>query len=361
MDFNNGILIKSSFSKEDIVQMLSLSDEQQKILIDKAKQVAVANIGNKVFLRGLIEYSNICDKNCFYCGIRHDNHKQKRYQMLDEEVLACASFAYKNNYGSVVIQSGERTDKIFIDKIERLVKEIKNISDNKLGITLSLGEQHIDTYKRWFDAGAHRYLLRIETSDRTLFSHYHPSNELHSYDKRLEALSAIKKIGYQLGTGVMIGLPSQTVENLADDLLFIRHLNADMVGMGPYLEHEQTPMFDDKDLLLSKTERFNLTLKMISILRLMMPDINIAATTAMQTIDPFGREKAIGAGANIIMPNLTPVKYRENYLLYDGKPCLNEDSDKCTQCMFLRIKSTGSEIGLGEWGDSKHFINTCFC
>ncbi len=361
MDFNNDILNKSSFSKEDIVQMLSLRDEQQKMLIDKAKQVTVANIGNKVFLRGLIEYSNICDKNCFYCGIRHDNHKQKRYQMLDDEVLSCARFAYENKYGSIVFQSGERTDKLFVEKIERLIKEIKKLSDNKLGITLSLGEQHIDTYKRWFDAGAHRYLLRIETSDRTLFSRYHPSNELHSYNKRLEALLAIKKTGYQLGTGVMIGLPGQTIENLADDLLFIKKLDADMVGMGPYLEHEDTPMFADKDVLLPKQDRFNLTLRMIAVLRLLMPDINMAATTAMQTIDPFGREKAIRAGANIIMPNLTPVKYRESYLLYDGKPCLDEDSAKCTQCMILRIKSTGADIGLGEWGDSKHFINTCFC
>jgi len=338
--------------------MLDLKDEQQKMLIEKAKQITLANIGNKVFLRGLVEYSNICIKNCFYCGIRHDNNNQKRYQMLDDEVLSCARFAYEQNYGSIVIQSGERTDKIFIKNIESLIKRIKKLSDNKLGITLSLGEQQVDTYKRWFDAGAHRYLLRIETSDKNLYSQYHPSNNLHRFDKRLDALNAIKNAGYQLGTGVMIGLPGQTIEHLAADLLFIKHLEADMVGMGPYIEHEQTPMYSDKELLSTKSERFNLSLRMISILRLMVPDINIAATTAMQAIDPIGREKAILAGANIIMPNLTPVKYRESYLLYDGKPCLDEDSAKCTQCMFLRVKLTGREIGLGEWGDSKHFLKS---
>ena len=355
MFLNKEIYNQSSFLRDDIIAMLSFKDEQQKLLIEKAKQTTIANIGNKVFLRGLIEYSNKCIKNCFYCGIRKGNKNQLRYKMNDEEVLSCARFAFEKNYGSIVIQSGERTDTIFINKIEDLIKRIKILSNNKLGITLSLGEQNAETYKRWFDAGAHRYLLRIETSDKALYSIYHPSDDLHNFDKRLEALHTIKKIGYQLGTGVMIGLPGQTIENLADDLLFIRHLDADMIGMGPYIEHEQTPMYKDKGLLLSLKDRFNLSINMISVLRLLMPTINIAATTAMQTIDPIGREKAINAGANIIMPNLTPLKYRHSYLLYNGKPCLDEDSAKCNQCMIFRIKSTGSEIGFGEWGDSKHF------
>ena len=352
------IVNKNELTKSDLVHLLSLTNKKEyDILYDKANSVKQNTIGNKVYLRGLIEYSNICSKDCFYCGIRKSNKHQARYTLTDDEVLASAKFAHEKNYGSIVIQSGERSDINFVKKIEYLIKEIKKLSKNKLGITLSLGEQTNETYNGWFNAGAHRYLLRIETSNRELYKKYHPSNDLHSFDKRLEALHLIKKTGYQLGTGVMIGLPTQTIEHLADDLLFIKQLDVDMVGMGPYIEHEQTPMFDNKNMLASKQDRFDLSLKMIATLRIIMPDINMAATTAMQAIDPFGREKAIKAGANIIMPNITPVKYRESYQLYDGKPCLDEDASKCTSCMILRIKSAGSEVGLGEWGDSKRFSN----
>lgn len=351
------ILNQTSFSKEDIIKLLSFSGNEHELLIKKAKQVAEQFIGNKVYLRGLIEYSNICAKNCYYCGIRRDNKQQQRYTMENQEVLDCAGFAYEQNYGSIVLQSGERNDKSFTDNITSLVNEIKRLSDGKLGITLSLGEQSAETYKKWFEAGAHRYLLRIETSSRELYARYHPNNDMHSFDRRIEALEMLRNIGYQVGTGVMIGLPGQSIEHLAEDILFIKNLDVDMVGMGPYIEHEHTPMFSDKDIVLTLEERFLLSLRMLATLRLIMPDINMAATTAMQAIDPFGREKAIKAGANIIMPNLTPVKYRENYLLYDGKPCLDEDAAKCSGCIMLRIHSAGSEVGLGEWGDSKHFLS----
>lgn len=354
----NGILEQKAFTREDIITLLGLKGDNQQLLINKARKLTNDRIGNKVYFRGLIEYSNICVKNCFYCGIRKENREQHRYTMRDDEVLACARFAYKYDYGSIVIQTGERNDKDFVDKIEFLIKEIKNQSDNKLGITLSLGEQSYETYKRWFEAGAHRYLLRIETSNRDLYQRYHPSNEEHSFDKRIEALNMIKQAGYQLGTGVMIGLPGQSIEDLADDILFLKGFDVDMVGMGPYIEHEHTPMYLDPDLTLTKEERFDLSLNMIATLRLVMPDINMAATTAMQAIDPAGREKAIMAGANIVMPNLTPVKYRESYMLYEGKPCLDEDASKCTSCLIMRIKSTGSEVALGEWGDSMHFLNS---
>lgn len=351
------ILSQSSFSKDDLHFLLSLNENEQASLLSKAREIADQHIGDKVYLRGLIEYSNVCAKNCFYCGIRRDNKHQNRYTMDDGEVLSCAQFAFDQQYGSIVLQSGERSDKFFIEKIEHLIKEIKKLSGGKLGITLSLGEQTLETYQRWFEAGAHRYLLRIETSSPELYKRYHPDNDLHRYKTRLHTLQLIRAAGYQLGTGVMIGLPGQTIEDLTHDLLFLKDLDVDMVGMGPYLEHEHTPMYSEKDILLSKHDRFNLSLRMLATLRLLMPDINMAATTAMQAIDPVGREKAIKAGANIIMPNLTPVKYRESYLLYEGKPCLDEDASKCTGCMILRIKSTGCEVGLGEWGDSKHFIN----
>lgn len=357
-DFNKNI--STSFTKNEIVQLLSVSGSEQHDLILKARNIADENVGKKVYFRGLIEYSNICAKNCYYCGIRKDNRDQNRYTMMDDEVLDCARFAHEMNYGSIVIQSGERTDKTFIDKIDFLIREIKKFSDGKLGITLSLGEQTHETYKKWFDAGAHRYLLRIETSSPELYKRYHPSDGSHSYEKRLEALNLIKKTGYQLGTGVMIGLPGQTIRDLADDILFFRDFDVDMVGMGPYIEHDQTPMYNDRDILMPLRDRFSLSLNMIATLRLVMPDVNMAATTAMQAIDPEGREKAIKAGANIVMPNLTPVKYRGKYMLYDGKPCLDEDASRCTGCLILRIKSTGSEVALGEWGDSKHFLNKQF-
>ncbi|HSW67752.1 MAG TPA: hypothetical protein VLH16_04160, partial [Bacteroidales bacterium] len=241
-------------------------------------------------------------------------------------------------------------------KIGRLLSQIKQLSGGLLGITLSMGEQSRDTFRYWFECGAHRYLLRIETSNRELYSRLHPGNALHSFDERLKALYMLRETGYQVGTGVMIGLPFQTVEHLADDLIFFRDFDVDMVGMGPYIEHENTPLHAFSNQLLPRIERFNLSLKMVAILRIMMNDINIAATTAMQAIDPQGREKALLTGANVIMPNLTPVKYRENYLLYEDKPCIDEDADECKSCLEARIRMAGGEIGYGEWGDSIHFV-----
>ena len=349
------ILSQTSFSKMDILRLLGLKKPEMSMLIDKARKVADISIGKKVYFRGLIEYSNICAKNCYYCGIRKGNKEQPRYTMEDEEVLECARFAYEKNYGSIVIQTGERSDSAFTEKIANLLKEIKTLSEGKLGITLSLGEQSFETYQKWFEAGAHRYLLRIETSNESLYSRYHPSD--HSFAKRLEALELIRRAGFQLGTGVMIGLPGQTLEDLADDLIFIRQLDVDMVGMGPYIEHEQTPMYNDSDTSLSKMERYKLSLKMVAVLRLMMPYINMAATTAMQSIHPEGREQAIMAGANVVMPNLTPLKYRECYMLYDGKPCLDEEPYKYNDRLIASIHKAGFTVGQGEWGDSMHFFN----
>jgi biotin synthase len=357
MPLSQNLLNQASFSKNDIVRLLGLDKTEGSLLLQKSREVADKAIGKKVYFRGLIEYSNICTKNCYYCGIRKGNKEQLRYTMKDEEVLECARFAYEKNYGSIVIQTGERSDKSFVDKIEYLLKEIKKLSNDKLGITLSLGEQSFDTYQRWFEAGGHRYLLRIETSDKSLYKRFHPSDNNHNFEKRLESLELIRKAGFQLGTGIMIGLPGQTNEDLAEDLLFIRQLDVDMVGMGPYIEHEQTPMYNETDTRLSKLDRYELSLKMLAILRLMMPNINMAATTAMQAIHPQGREQAILAGANIVMPNLTPLKYRECYMLYDGKPCLDEEPIMCSGCLIKRINLTGCTVGLGEWGDSQHFLN----
>ncbi len=351
------ILEGTEFSRGDLVTLLSAEGRERELLFRKAAEVKAQVVGNKVYFRGLVELSNICSKNCYYCGIRSGNKVVDRYFVSDEEVLEAASYALDNGYGSMVIQSGERTDKVFVKKITALLEKIKQLSEGKLGITLSMGEQSEKTYREWYAAGAHRYLIRIETSNRDLYYKIHPKNARHDYDKRLEALRLLRETGYNVGTGVMIGLPFQTIDDLAGDLLFFRELDIDMAGMGPYIEHKDTPLYQYRDLLMPKKERFYLSLKMVAILRIIMKDINIAATTAMQTLDKQGREKALKVGANIIMPNLTPVKYREGYLLYEDKPCLNEEASECRNCLEARIHIAGSEIGYGEWGDSKHFAH----
>lgn len=297
-------------------------------------------VGDKVYLRGLIELSNRCRKNCLYCGIRSANSRVIRYELSDEQVFSVAEYAWRLGYGSVVIQAGERTDKVFVERIEYLVENIKALSCGELGITLSLGEQEREVYRKWFRAGAHRYLLRIETSSPDLYARIHPAD--HRHDKRLECLEYLKEEGYQVGTGVMIGLPYQTVENLADDLLVFKALDIDMCGMGPYIEYPGTPLAEVSSAF-TRDERLQLALRMIALLRLLMPDINIASTTALHALHPQGREWGIAAGANVMMPNLTPDAVRGNYKLYDNKPLQDMDLQ-------------GFNVALDKgWGDSRHF------
>jgi len=349
------ILSSSSFSKENIVRLLQTENENCQMLYEKAAVVKSDVIGDKVFFRGLIEFSNICSKNCYYCGIRRDNPDFTRYNLTDEEIIEAANFAYENNFASIVLQSGELNSVTFSNRIELLLKKIWKLTGGKLRVTLSLGEQNEETYKRWFDAGAHRYLLRIETSNPELYSKLHPNNELHSFKNRIKALNILKNIGFQVGTGVMIGLPFQTIEDLATDLLFMKEFGIDMVGMGPYIEHTNTPLYTANAKIYSPEKRFELGLKMIAVLRLLMPSINIAAATALQAIDKLGREKAIKAGANVIMPNITPGIYRDNYLLYQNKPCTDDSAEDCKNCLEVRVALTDNKIAYGEWGDSLYY------
>ena len=349
------ILLQADFSRDDLVTLLQAEDNDRQQLFQQAQSVKLKTIGNKVYFRGLVEFSNICAKDCLYCGIRKSNTKVVRYEATYDEILEACRFAWQNRFGSVVLQSGEISSPAFVQRVDLLLRKIKEISNNELGITLSCGEQSSETYRQWYKSGAHRYLLRIESSNPDLYRKIHPTNEFHSYERRLQALKDLKSTGYQVGTGVMIGLPFQTIENLADDLLFLKQMDVDMVGMGPYLEHEDTPLYEFRSLLKTKQERFDQALKMIATLRLLMPDINIAAATALQAIDPVGREKALTIGANILMPNLTPCEYRKEYQLYEDKPCLDEDAELCRNCLEARIELAGCEIGYGEWGDSRHF------
>jgi biotin synthase len=351
------IIKNDRYSKDEIVSLLLAKGDSLKMLVEEAGKVKEHYVGNKVYFRGLIEYSNICSKNCYYCGVRCGNKNFNRYKMTKQEVFVAAKYAHENEYASIVIQAGERTDSAFINDIEEMLFSISQKYNQELRVTLSLGEQADETYQRWENAGSHRYLLRIETSIRELYSKLHPNDGKHTYDERVDAIRRLQKLGFQAGTGVMVGLPFQNVEHLADDILFFREMDIDMFGLGPYIEHEDTPLYEYRNQLWPKMERFEMSLKMVAVIRLMMKDVNIAATTAMQAIDPLGREKAITAGANVIMPNLTPVKYRGDYLLYEEKPCINEDASHCKGCLCGRIENTGNKVGFGEWGDSKHFVN----
>jgi biotin synthase len=349
------ILENEDFTRENIISLLESEGEDKTCLFHRSAEIKEKYIGNKVWFRGLIEFSNVCGKDCLYCGIRKGNKNLKRYNLSDDEILAAARFAYVNRYGSIAMQSGEIESDFFSDRVEILLNKIKELSNGELGITLSVGEQEPEVYQRWFDAGAHRYLLRVESTNEILYHKIHPDDSKHDFNRRLNCLKSLQDIGYQTGTGVMIGLPFQTVDDLAGDLLFMKNFNIDMCGMGPYIEHADTPLIKHKEKLLPLSERFDLTLKMIAIVRIMMKDINIVAATALQAIDPAGREKAVKIGANIIMPNITPGKYRDSYRLYDNKPCTDDSAEDCQSCLEARISLADAEVVYGEWGDSKHY------
>ena len=351
------ILNRESFSKEDIIALLKCEGEDKTALFAKSSMVRDEYIGRKVWFRGLIEFSNVCGKDCLYCGIRKGNKNLERYNLADEEILAAAKFADDNRYGSIALQSGELSSPVFTSRIDRLLHEIKNLSSGRLGVTLSVGEQPADVYRQWFESGAHRYLLRIEATNPELYRKIHPNNNNHDFDRRLQCLRDLQDIGYQTGTGVMIGLPYQTFDDLAGDLLFMKQFDIDMCGMGPYIEHADTPLASTGESLFPLRERFDLTLKMIAILRIMMKDINIVAATALQAIDPMGREKAVKIGANILMPNITLGRYRDSYKLYDNKPCTDDSAEDCQGCLEARVSLADSEVIYGEWGDSKHYDN----
>jgi biotin synthase len=349
------ILEQDTFTKENIISLLESKGENRTFLFKKSAEIKEKYIGNKVWFRGLIEFSNICSKDCLYCGIRKGNKNLTRYNLSDEEILAAAEFACTNRYGSIALQSGELESSLVTGRIENLLHRIKELSDGKLGVTLSVGEQEPDVYKKWYDAGAHRYLLRVESTNQSLYNKIHPNDSKHDFNRRLSCLKSLQDIGYQTGTGVMIGLPFQTMEDLAGDLLFMKEFNIDMCGMGPYIEHADTPLIVHSEELMPLKERFDLTLKMIAMIRVMMPDINIVAATALQAIDPIGREKAVKIGANILMPNITPGKYRDSYKLYDNKPCTDDSAEDCQSCLEARVSLADAEVIYGEWGDSKHY------
>lgn len=350
MDYNN-------LDRNKIIKILNSDISNLDELFQYSESVKADNVTKTTYFRGLIELSNICRKNCLYCGIRADNKSVERYILNNEDVIKCAQYAYNNNFGSVVLQAGENNTPAFTSRITHLIKEIKKLSNGELTITLSLGEQTKEVYKEWADTGAERYLLRIESSSLELYKRLHPNDITHSYNTRIAALKILRDCNYQVGSGVMIGTPFQSIENLADDLLWLKDFDIDMCGMGPFLEHKQTPLYQYHETLHSLEWRRDMTFKMIALLRILMPKINIAATTALQSIDDCAREKALKIGANIIMPNITPLEYLHTYKLYENKPISENKVDGQIISLISRIENSGDKIGFNKPGTSIHYLN----
>ena len=338
-----------ALSSGEMAYLLSLGDDADVAKLHAAaRSVKLKCCGRGVSVRGLVEAGNICAKDCLYCGIRKSNAEVERYSLDADSIVAAAQEAKSLGYASLVIQSGEIESEAHTQFIETVLGRIKPLD---LGVTLSLGEQTEEVYARWREAGAERYLLRIETSDPALYATIHPAEC--RWERRAECLRALRRTGYQVGTGVMCALPGQTFASLAHDIEFYGGIDADMIGMGPYIPHPSTPLgqnaqFDPKRAL-------SLALNMIAVTRLYLHDINIAAATALQALADDGRERGVMAGANVIMPNVTDTRYRRAYKLYSNKPCLDEAATMCRACLDRRLAAIGEELLLGQRGDSPHF------
>ena len=341
---------------EDLADILSGSPAIERALLRAGGAVLKRELGSAVYLRGIVEISNACQKNCFYCGLRRDNSGLARYSMPFEEIVDALSRGYKAGLRSFLLQSGELLGGAHIDKVVDVLKWVRETYGDSVRMVLSLGELPREVLVRLREAGGDRYLLRIEASDQDLYMRLHPRNSIHRHSARLSCLKELRETGWQVGTGVLIGVPWQTPENLANDLLFMERADIDMCGMGPYLEHEDTPFWEKRSLVPSRDKRYHLTLRMIALLRILMPDINIAATTALQTIDPSGLEKGLAAGANVFMPNLTPLKYRRNYKLYEGKVEVHDRLEEIVEKMVQRCKVIGRPVDLDDPGDPRHYL-----
>jgi biotin synthase len=326
----NHMLLREEFRK----LLISITDEEQEYLAEKAREVRHQIYGKDVYTRGLIEFTNYCKNDCYYCGIRRSNQNACRYRLTNEDILRCCKTGYELGFRTFVLQGGEDghyTD----DRLKVLIRSIKRGYPD-CAITLSIGERSYESYKRLFDAGADRYLLRHETANDEHYERLHPK-EL-SLHNRKQCLIHLKTIGYQVGCGFMVGSPGQTVDNLIDDLEYIKELEPHMVGIGPFIPHKDTPFADQKQGTLE------MTLRLLSIIRLMHPRVLLPATTALGTIHPLGREKGILAGANVVMPNLSPTDVRKKYMLYDNKICTGDEAAECRMCLQRRMENIGYHL-----------------
>lgn len=315
------------FTKKEIIEILK-DDTKNEWLFSLADKTRKENVGDGIHLRGLVEFSNICKCNCKYCGLRKDNNNADRYRILKDEIIEIVKHASDMGYKTIVLQSGE--DGYYTT--DKMVEIIKSIKEFDVALTLSIGERSYEDYKAFKDAGADRYLIRIETTDRNLYKQMHPNMD---FDNRLRCLMDLKTLGFEVGTGCLVGLPNQTTESLADDILFFKEIEADMVGIGPFIPHPDTPLHKEEK------GNFTLALKVMALTRIMLPDINIPATTAMETLHPNGRIIALKSGANVVMPNITTQQYRAKYEIYPDKICVNDNPDKCRNCIGAKIESIG--------------------
>lgn len=325
-------------TKDEIVSLLK--SENNSIVLEAADRVRKKYVGDEVHLRGLIEFSNYCKQNCLYCGLRRDNKNVTRYRLSKEQIIEFASAAKDFGYKTVVMQSGE--DPFFTPEImAEIISEVKKFD---IAITLSIGEKTFEEYKAYKNAGADRFLIRIETTDKNLYTKLDPNMD---WENRLRCIKDLRTLGYEVGTGCLVGLPDQTLESLADDILFFKEINADMIGIGPFIPNENTPLSNEKG------GSFELALRVMAITRLLLPDINIPATTAMETLNPNGRIIALQSGANVVMPNVTQGDYRKFYEIYPGKICVNDTPSKCRGCITGKIKSINRTVS-DDYGFRRH-------
>ena len=330
-------------TKEELVFLLeNITDDEVQILRRKAQVTAIMNFRKDIYIRGLIELSSYCKNDCLYCGIRRSNKNAVRYRLTKEQILKCCDIGYELGFRTFVMQGGEDpyfTDEVMCDIIGAVKSKYPDCA-----ITLSLGERGKESFKRLYDAGADRYLLRHETANPEHYKKLHPP-EL-SYENRIRSLYELKEVGFQTGAGFMVGSPFQTCEDLANDLLFIKELKPQMCGIGPFVPHHDT-VFADKP-----AGSLRMTLILLSIIRLMNPRILLPATTALGTIDPRGRELGVLHGANVVMPNLSPKEHRADYSLYDNKICTGDEAAECIRCLSRRMNSIGYQI-VTDRGDYK--------
>ncbi|MCR5846659.1 MAG: [FeFe] hydrogenase H-cluster radical SAM maturase HydE [Lachnospiraceae bacterium] len=326
---------KQEITKEQLEYIFENSDEENaEYLYRAAREVSEEVFHKEVYLRGLIEFTNYCKNDCYYCGIRCSNKNAERYRLTEEEILSCCEMGDKLGFKTFVLQGGE--DAYFTDeKICDIVSGIKERFPDS-AVTLSIGEKSKESYKKYFDAGADRYLLRHETANEEHYSMLHPANLSGAHRK--QCLRDLKEIGFQVGCGIMIGTPGQKTEHIYEDICFMKELGPHMIGIGPFISHKDTPFKDEPNGSVEKT------LLLLAILRLIFPKVLLPATTALGTADNLGREKGILAGANVMMPNLSPVNVRKKYLLYDGKICTGEEAAECNMCLRNRVERIGFKV-----------------
>lgn len=320
----------NSLTREEIIDLLR-DEEINEELYEAADRVRKKYMGDEVHLRGLIEFSNICKRNCMYCGLRSGNKNIKRYRLMPDEIIELARKGVSYGYKTFVLQSGE--DEYYtIEKMQYIISSIKKFD---VAVTVSIGEKTFEEYKAYKEVGADRYLIRIETTDSKLYNELDPGM---SHEDRKRCLRDLKKLGYEVGSGSLVGLPNQTIESIAEDILFFKEIGADMIGIGPFIPNEDTPLKD------AKGGELHLSLKVMALVRILLKDINIPATTAMESLNKNGRIMALKSGANVVMPNVTEGEYRKLYALYPGKICVNDTPAHCRGCITGKITSIGRYV-----------------